>query len=144
MRFPELIDLLVWPGDHSPPTAGAQILIIEDDEDNLMVMSLALELFGATPLLAQDGASGLALALSALPTLILMDIGLPDVSGTELLQQLQQIPMVCQIPVIAVTAMALVHERERILSAGFASYLSKPYLLEELYAQISQQLMLGP
>lgn len=139
--FPELGLYLAQAVSPASTSQHPEILVVEDDDDNRMVMALALELFGVTPLLARDGATGLALALSALPVLILMDIGLPDMSGIEVMQHLKQNPDVCQIPVIAVTAMALAHERDQILAAGFASYLSKPYLMEDLYEGIKQQIL---
>ncbi len=140
MQFPEPYGPEAQTSQSSSISTSIQVLVIDDHEDGLEIITIALELIGIIPIIARDGTSGLATALNALPDLILMDISLPDMSGFELLQQLRQRSATRQIPVIAVTAMALVEERERIRAAGFTDYLSKPFLLEDLYAKVNQYL----
>ncbi len=117
-----------------------QVLVIDDDQDGVEIITLALELIGVTTLIAGDGTSGLSMALTFQPNLILLDITLPDLDGFEVLQQLRRQPATDQIPVIAVTAMAMVEEQEQIEAAGFGDYLIKPFLLEDLYAKIYRYL----
>jgi two-component system cell cycle response regulator len=113
----------------------ARILIIEDNVANLKLMSYLLRMFGHTPLEAPDGQSGLEQA-AELPDLILCDIQLPDMSGAEVARYLRSHPRYRQIPLIAVTAFAMVGDEERILSAGFDGYLSKPINPEFFVGQV--------
>ena len=104
----------------------ATILIVEDNPTNMTLAVHVLESAGHTVLTATDAEAGLALARSALPNLILMDIQLPEVSGLEVTKWLKDDPELKSIPVVAVTAFAMKGDEERIREGGCEAYLSKP------------------
>ena len=108
------------------------ILSVDDREDSLLLNSLIIDSLGYSSITAADGQTALKLAQKAQPSLILLDVALPDIDGLEVLHRLKQNFLTSAIPVIAVTAMAMKDEREQILAAGFDDYLSKPYMLEDL------------
>ncbi len=116
------------------------ILIVDDDEDNLLMLQYALEEMGYSIVQARSGREAMALASSCLPKLILLDIRLPDINGIAVIKHLKRQPETQAIPIIAVTALASTVDRARILAAGFADYLSKPYMLDELAELISLHL----
>jgi two-component system, cell cycle response regulator len=104
----------------------ARILIIEDNEANLELMSYLLRAFGHTVLAAGDGEKGLAMVSEAQPDLVLCDIQLPGIGGMEVAARLRASAGRERLALLAVTALAMVGDRETILSAGFDGYLSKP------------------
>jgi len=112
----------------------AHILIIEDNPDNLELMRYILEMhdYRITP--AENGDDGLRAARKLKPSLIICDIQLPGLSGYEIARAVKDDPELNPIPLIAVTAYAMVGDREKILAAGFDSYISKP-ILPELFAK---------
>jgi len=116
------------------------ILVIEDDEDSLVVLTQALELFGCIVVGARDGQSGFSMALRYNPDLILLDILLPDINGQDLASQLRQLPALAATPIIAVTALAKADDRRRILLSGCNDYIAKPYILEDLEAIVQKHL----
>jgi len=120
----------------NPPS----ILVIEDDPDSLMVLSYVFEGFPYTLHCAADGHSGLIMASQECPDLILLDMVLPDISGFDLVRRLKSAPGTCQIPVIAVTALAFASERSLILSAGCDGYLSKPYSIDDVEVLVKSYL----
>ena len=85
---------------------------------------------------ATDGQTALKLAEKHQPDLILLDVMLPDVNGLEVVHRLRQNRQTMTIPVIAVTALARVEDRDSLLEAGCNNYISKPYMLDELEAVI--------
>ncbi|MES2019527.1 MAG: EAL domain-containing protein [Pseudomonadota bacterium] len=105
---------------------SARILIIEDNPTNMELMVYLLTAFGYTSLMAVDGVSGLHTAREALPDLIICDIHLPKLDGYGVVAALKQDQALCHIPVLAVTALAMVGDRERLLAAGFDGYIGKP------------------
>ncbi len=108
------------------------ILSVDDREDSLLLNNLVIESLGYSSITAFNGHTALRLTQLYQPSLILLDIALPDISGLEVLHHLKQNSLTSAIPVIAVTAMAMKDEREQIQAAGFDDYLSKPYMLEDL------------
>ncbi len=108
------------------------ILTVDDREDSLVLTNLIIEDLGYSSITASNGQTALRLAQLYQPSLILLDIALPDIDGLEVLHHLKQNPLTSAIPVIAVTAMAMKDERKQIQAAGFEDYLSKPYMLEDL------------
>jgi two-component system cell cycle response regulator len=114
----------------------ARMLVIEDNAANLELMVYLLTAFGHTPLLASDGEQGLALAWRELPDLIVCDMQLPRIDGYTIMRQLKEWPETRAIPVIAVTALAMVGDRARIIAQGFDGYISKPIVPETFVAQI--------
>ena len=102
------------------------ILVVEDNERNLKLLRDVLEYSGYDVRAARTGEDGIALAASELPDLVLMDLQLPGIDGMEALRQLRESPRTADIPVVAVTAQAMKHDRERALQAGFDGYVEKP------------------
>lgn len=116
------------------------VLAVDDDDDNLYLLSYTLELLNCEFIGETDGQTALATAKERQPDLILTDIMLPDISGIDLMAQLKQDIRTRHIPVIAVTGLALVEDRAELLSKGFVDYLSKPYVIDELEAMIKRHL----
>jgi two-component system cell cycle response regulator DivK len=116
--------------------AGELVLIVEDNEKNLKLVRDILQFRGYSILEARTLADGVALAQSRLPSLILMDIQLPDGDGVTALRRLREEPRTAPIPVVAVTAFAMKDDRERLLDAGFDGYLVKPINVREFPEQV--------
>jgi two-component system cell cycle response regulator len=114
----------------------ARILIIEDNPANLDLMSYLLRSFGHTVIAAQDGESGVDAARGARPDLILCDVQLPGIGGAEVARRIRGEASTMRIPVVAVTALAMVGDRESILGAGFDGYLSKPITPETFVREV--------
>src|ERR1035441_6247107 len=110
---------------------GARVLIIEDNPTNLELMAYLFVAFGHAVITAEDGFRGLEAAISEMPDLIVCDVQLPDIDGFEVARQLRSIPSVASTPMVAVTALAMMGDRERILAAGVDDYLAKPIRSEE-------------
>ncbi|WP_347277287.1 response regulator [Leptolyngbya sp. FACHB-671] len=116
------------------------ILAVDDNEDNLLMLLHALDLFGFSSISTLKGQAALPLAQAYQPDLILMDIVLPDLSGLEIIRQLKQTVETAHIPIIAVTALARAEDRESILQTGCEDYIYKPYNLDELEVMLQQHL----
>ena len=116
------------------------ILVVEDHADSLLLVGYALESLGCRFICQRDSSTTLSVAKEYQPDLIMLDIFLPGLSGTDLVHYLKQESITAEIPVIAVTALASRDDRERLLSAGFDDYISKPYMIEDLEAIIFRQL----
>ena len=112
------------------------VLVIEDNPANMKLVSLLLRNAGHGVLSAPDAETGLTLARTEKPDLILMDIHLPGMDGLEATAQLKRDPATATIPVIAVTAMAMKSDQERTELAGCDAYIAKPLRYQELYAAI--------
>lgn len=121
----------------------ATILIIEDNPANMKLATLLLKNAGHDPLCAVDAETGLTLARSAQPDLILMDIQLPGMDGLAATQILKRDPATAAIPIIALTAMAMKQDEEKTLVAGCDAYIAKPLRYPELYAAIVKLLSGG-
>lgn len=108
-----------------------RIALIEDNPDNRLLIQVLL---GGTHHLVsfESGAAALAGMKKARPDLILLDISLPEMDGTEVLRQLRADPALAHIPVIALTAHAMAGDREKYLALGFDDYITKPILDEEV------------
>lgn len=119
----------------------AKILIIEDNQANLKLATLLLLNVGHTVLSAVDAESGLMLARSQHPELILMDIQLPGMDGLAATALLKQDPATAAIPVIALTALAMKADREKTKIAGCDAYIAKPLRYRELYEAIDRLLV---
>lgn len=116
------------------------ILAIDDDEDNLIIISYILSAMGYPFMTATSGDEGLLLAQLSYPSLILLDILLPGIDGFEIIRHLKQNPSTKNIPIIAVTGLAFPEDKRRIFEAGCDNYLSKPYLIKDLEHLISHYL----
>lgn len=102
------------------------VLVVEDNDRGLKLVRTLLELRGYRVLEARSGAEAVAQAVEQLPALVLMDIQLPDISGIEALALLRGHEQTRRIPVVALTALAMKGDRERLLADGFDAYLAKP------------------
>ena len=102
------------------------ILVVEDNERNLKLVRDVLEYVGYDVRVARTAEDGIALAVKEPPDLVLMDLQLPGIDGTEALRRLRENPRTADIPVVAVTAQAMKQDRERALDAGFNGYIEKP------------------
>jgi two-component system, cell cycle response regulator DivK len=117
----------------------ARVLVVEDNASNLTLATFLLESAGHTVLSASDAEAGLALARSAGPELILMDIQLPGMDGLEATANLKADPATRSIPVIALTALAMKGDEERIRAAGCDAYISKPLNYREFLTTVAGQ-----
>ena len=120
--------------------AGELILIVEDNEKNRKLERDVLQFHGYQIMEAVTGEDGLRLAGERPPALVLMDIQLPGMSGIEALAALRADPALRTIPVIAVTASAMTHDRQKILDAGFDGYQSKPISIVDFVAAVRSTL----
>lgn len=118
----------------------ARILVVEDNADNMFLTVTLLESAGHTVLSAIDAEAGLTLARDELPDLILMDIQLPGMDGLEATACLKRDEATRGIPVIALTALAMKGDEERIRAAGCDGYISKPIGIKEFLATVAAQL----
>jgi two-component system cell cycle response regulator DivK len=118
-----------------------RILLIEDNEMNRDMLSRRLQRKGYSVLIAIDGEQGLATAYSEIPDLILMDISLPFIDGYEVTRRLKANPRTKQIPVIALTAHALLTDRDKAMKAGCNDYDTKPVDFTRLTEKIETLLV---
>jgi two-component system cell cycle response regulator DivK len=114
----------------------ATILVVEDNEKNLKLVRDVLQVAGFDVVAASSAELGVAMAIEQPPDLVLMDLQLPGMDGTEALRQLRDSPRTRAVPVVAVTAFAMKDDRERALNAGFDGYLEKPISVQALPAQV--------
>jgi two-component system, cell cycle response regulator DivK len=103
-----------------------QVLIIDDEPDNIGVAKLILEFNRAIVNSADSGSAGIDLLKKGLPTFLLLDIQMPKMSGWDVLKVIREDPGMKHLPVIALTAHAMVGDKERILAGGFDGYIAKP------------------
>jgi two-component system, cell cycle response regulator DivK len=113
-----------------------RILVVEDNERNLKLIRDVLQFAGYEIVEATSGEQGVALAQDCEPDLVLMDLQLPQMDGTEALRLLRESPRTRDVPVVAVTAFAMREDRERAFGAGFDGYLQKPISIRALPEQV--------
>lgn len=116
------------------------ILIVEDNEKNLKLVRDVLQVKGYSTLEAGTAEEGIRQALAHKPDLILMDIHLPGMSGIEALNVLRADPATAALPVIAVTASVMQHDRNQITEAGFDAYIGKPINIKEFLETVQTTL----
>jgi CheY-like chemotaxis protein len=114
----------------------AKILLVEDNEMNRDMLTRRLEKRGYTVVVAVDGSAGIERAKADAPDLILMDMSLPIIDGWEATRQLKADAVTTAIPIIALTAHAMVADREKALQAGCDDYDTKPVELARLLQKI--------
>jgi PAS domain S-box-containing protein len=132
---------------HSEPEAVSAnelqkplLMLVEDNEANIQTISSYLVAKGYELIVAQSGQEALDLTQQHQPQLILMDIQMPGMDGLETIQRLRRQAKTSQIPIIALTALAMTGDRERCLAGGASDYLTKPVRLKELNQTIQQWL----
>lgn len=117
----------------------AKILLVEDNEQNIKLFSDLLTIKGFEVILAKDGRSGIEMATTGNPDLILMDIQLPgDMDGVKATQILKADDRTKHIPIIALTALAMNKDIEKILMAGCVAFISKPIDTKGFIAKVKQ------
>jgi two-component system cell cycle response regulator DivK len=119
----------------------AKVLIVEDNPANMTLAIFLLESAGHLVLNATDAEAGLTLARDEQPHLILMDIQLPGMDGLEATRLLKRDDATRGIPVIALTALAMKGDEERIRAAGCDGYIAKPLAYKDFLATISARLI---
>jgi CheY-like chemotaxis protein len=101
-------------------------LVIEDNEDNMELITFILEASGYRTVRAESGLRGLELALVAGPDFVILDIQLPDIGGPEVLRRIRAEEAGRDVPIIAMTSHAMSGDRESLLAAGCTGYIEKP------------------
>ena len=119
----------------------ATVLVVEDNAANMTLAVFLLQSAGHTVLSATDAEAGLTLARDEQPDLILMDIQLPGMDGLEATALLKRDQATRAIPVIALTALAMKGDEERIRAAGCDGYIAKPMRYQEFLATVAAQLV---
>lgn len=117
-----------------------RILVIEDNEQNIYMITYLLEHAGFEVLQARDGRAGVELASAQQPDLIVLDIQLPEMDGYEVARQLRATPFLEAVPIVAVTSHAMAGARERVLNAGCTDYLEKPIDTTTFVASVSRHI----
>ena len=113
-----------------------RILVIEDNPINMELITYLLRAFNYSVFNAEDGDMGIQLAYQEKFDLIVCDVHMPKKDGYEVVKQLKGNPALCMTPIIAVTALAMVGDREKLLSSNFDGYISKPIIPERFVNQI--------
>jgi len=121
----------------------ARVLVVEDNAANMSFATFLLTSAGHAVLCATSAEAGLALARAEQPNLILMDIQLPGMDGLEAIALLKASQETQSIPVIALTALAMKGDEERIRAAGCDGYIGKPMRYKEFLTAIAAQLARG-
>lgn len=117
-----------------------RILVVEDNPDNRILITDVLASLTYEAIVANDGEEGVALAAQHVPDLILMDLSLPKMDGWTAATQIKANPALKHVPIIALTAHAMVGDREKALQAGCDDYISKPIDLRELSSKLQHWL----
>jgi two-component system, cell cycle response regulator DivK len=120
--------------------SSARVLIVEDNPLNLKLVRDVLLNAGFDVIEARTGEDGVARAQDSQPDVILMDLQLPGVDGTQAMRTIKASPSGSGIPIVALTAFAMSEDRDRALRNGFDGYLSKPVSVRDLPRQIAELL----
>ena len=117
-----------------------KVLVIEDNRDNMRLISYALERSGYAVIGAESGEEGVELAIRDRPFFIIMDINLPGIDGLEATRRIRASESNGDIPIIAITSYAMYGDRDKVLDAGCTAYLEKPIdpltIVENIHAAI--------
>lgn len=116
------------------------ILVIEDNDQNLYLVRFILEKNGYTVFAAMDGRTGIDMAASLKPDLILLDIQLPVMDGYTVAKNLRSNPEISAIPIVAVTSHAMVGDREKAMAVGCNGYIEKPINPETFLSEVEVHL----
>lgn len=112
--------------DKNKPLQNWLVLVIDNEYDSRVVASMLIEDMGALVMTAEDGQEALRLMETVMPNLIMCDLSMPVMDGWEFINVLTHHSIFQNVPVVALTAHAMIGDRERALQAGFRSYISKP------------------
>ena len=126
------------PVDTKPHSLeGLDVLVVEDSPDTLLLLSTIFRREGATVTTASSAAEALSRAANTRPHIIVSDIGMPDVDGYQLLEQLRLLPGLSDVPAIAVSGYASEDDRERALAVGYLALVPKPIDVDVLFNLIN-------
>ncbi len=117
-----------------------KILLVEDNPATMEVMQQELEVLGYDVAIAKDGAEAVEMAGSELPDLIIMDMLMPKMDGSEATGRIRKNPKTKAIPILAATAKALPEDRDICLASGCDDYIAKPFSYRELHDAIEKLL----
>jgi len=120
--------------------AGELILIIEDNEKNRKLARDVLQVKGYKTIESENAEEGLKLAVEQSPDLILMDIQLPGMDGITAMKQLKADAKTKSIPIVAITASAMTHNRQTMMAEGFDGYQTKPISLKDFLGEVQRVL----
>jgi PAS domain S-box-containing protein len=137
---PHAVDVDVSAGRQTPAFHGAKLLLVEDNDINREVAEEILTRTGATVAVARNGEEAVALARQGGFDLVLMDIQMPVMDGVQATRTLRRDPALRDLPIVAMTASAMVGDRERFLAAGMNDYVVKPIHVPALYVTLSRWL----
>jgi CheY-like chemotaxis protein len=118
----------------------ARILLIEDNATNLELMTYLLNAFGHTTFAAGDGEAGVAMAAALRPDVVLCDLALPRLDGFGVARRLKADANLVRVPLIAVTAAAMVGDRDKVIASGFDGYITKPITPDTFVADVEAYL----
>lgn len=113
-------------------TSSWNVLVVDDEPDNLNLVADLLEFSGAKVLRAENGQQALTLFEHHKPNIVLLDLAMPDLDGWTVQQQLRTRPDAESVPIIALTALAMPGDAERVRTAGFDGYITKPFRVQTL------------
>lgn len=119
---------------------GARILVVEDNPLNLKLVRDVLRASGYEVVAATSGEEGLRMATERPPDLVLMDLQLPGIDGAETMRRLRAGPVAPEVPVVAVTALAMAEDQASATRAGFDGYIEKPISVRALVGQVQRLL----
>ena len=116
---------------------GWRVVVVDDEEDSQIVAAMMLEMAGAEVLTANNGREGLSVIRNNRPHLVISDLSMPELDGWGMMRELNMDRTTMDIPVVALTAHAMVGDRERAIQAGFTNYISKPLDPEQFLNQLA-------
>jgi CheY-like chemotaxis protein len=119
---------------------GARILVVEDNEANQDLFAFILRYAGYAVDVASDGVQGMDAMRNAKPDLVLCDVQMPVLDGYQVLEQVRADTALRDITIVALTAYSMPDDREKVVSAGFDGYITKPIEVERFVAQIEEYL----
>lgn len=112
------------------------VLIVDDEQDNLTIATKVLTFGGAQVHTAKNGIEGLKVMETVTPSFILLDLSMPEMDGWEMLKRIKADEKRNHIPIIALTAHAMLGDRQRVMDAGFDGYIAKPFRLSTFTSEI--------
>ena len=116
----------------------SKVLIVEDNENNMELISFIIEASGNETIQAVNGLTGVEMALNEKPDYIILDIQLPDIDGLEVLKRIRANENGTRVPIIAMTSYAMAGDKERMINAGCNGYIEKPIDPERVIDQINK------
>ncbi|MBZ0304823.1 MAG: response regulator [Anaerolineae bacterium] len=120
---------------------GWKIVVIDDEEDSLEVAQVILDAYGANVHTASNGEAGLEIVRHTQPSFVISDLSMPTMDGWGFINAMKSDVALSHIPVIALTAHAMVGDRERAVGAGFHNYLTKPLTVDTFMADLLKLLV---